>query len=251
MPYHFLNFPGPRTLKTRQYQLTQRIVADVARNLAMGCVHGPAGTGKTFAVEAALESLVKIPIVYCPLSTMSNVTPYQLARELFRAVTGAEPPRVRGRFPLVEALEDYLAAPERLIVLDEAQRLSGDCLEMIRQLYDSRKTRFAVLYVGGNGCWERLSREPMLKSRIFRRLPFIPLSLEAVPRFMRYYHSIYAQADDDQLIYIDETYAEGVLRNWASFTKTAAELCSESGREHVDDVVVANVLSLMGGGIED
>ena len=251
MPHHFLDFPGVRTLKTRQYQLTQRIVADVAKNLAMGCVHGPAGTGKTFAVEAALEALIEIPIVYCPLSTMNNVTPYQLARELFRAVTGAEPPRVRGRFPLVEALEDYLAAPDRLIVLDEAQRLNGDCLEMIRQLHDSRRTRFAVLYVGGNGCWERLSREPMLKSRIFRRLPFMPLSPESIPRLIRYYHSIYAQSDNELLTYIDETYAEGVLRNWASFTMTAAELCNDSGREHVDDVVVGNVMALMGGGVED
>ena len=251
MPYHFLDFPGVRTLKTRQYQLTQRIVADVAKKLAMGCVHGPAGTGKTFAVEAALEDLIKIPIVYCSLSTMNNVTPFQLAKELFKSVTGAEPPRVPSRFPLVEALEDYLVAPERLIVLDEAQRLSGDCLEMIRQLHDSRKTRFAVLYVGGNGCWERLSREPMLKSRIFRRLPFPPLSPEAVPRLIRYYHPIWAQADNELLTSIDETYAEGVLRNWASFTMTAAELCSESGREHVDDVVVGNVYALMGGGVED
>ncbi|MFB4319959.1 AAA family ATPase [Actinomadura sp. 21ATH] len=251
MPHHFLDLPGARTLKTRQYQLTQRIAADVAKDLAMGCVHGPAGTGKTFAVEAALEALTGLPIVYCQLSALGNVTPYQLARELFKAVTGAEPPRERSRFPLLEVLEDYLAAPARMVVLDEAQRLNGDCLEMIRQLHDSRRTRFAVLYVGGNGCWERLSREPMLKSRIYRRLPFMPLTPDAVPRWMRYYHTIYAQTNKELLTSIDETYAEGVLRNWAAFTLTAAELCSESGREHVDEVVVGNVLSLLGGGVED
>lgn len=251
MPYHFLDFPGLRTLKTRQYQLTQRIVADVAKNLATGCVHGSTGTGKTFAVEAALDALVQLPIVYCPLSAVRNVTPYQLARTLFRAVTGAEPPKTQSRFPLLEALEDYLAAPERLIVLDEAQRLNGDCLEMVRQLHDSRRTRFAVLYVGGDGCWERLSREPMLKSRIFRRLPFMPLSPEAVPRLIRRYHSIYARADDDLLTYINDTYADGILRNWAGFTKTAADLCTETGREHLDEVVVGNVFTLMGGGVAD
>lgn len=33
----------------------------------------------------------------------------------------------------------------------------------------------AILLVGGNGCWEVLSREPMLASRICRRVRFGPL----------------------------------------------------------------------------
>ncbi|TMR40891.1 ATP-binding protein [Actinomadura geliboluensis] len=251
MPHHFLDYPGLQTLKTRQYQLTRRIVGDVAKILAMGCVHGPTGTGKTFAVEAGLEDMADFPIVYCSLETIAGVTPYRLAGALFQAVTGAEAPHTRSRFPLLRSLEEYLAAPERLIVLDEAQRLTGHCLEMVRHLHDSRRTRFAVLYVGGDGCWERLSRSPMLASRIYRRLPFMPLSPDAVPRMIRRFHAIYAQADDELLTEINETYANGVLRNWASFTISAAQACAELGKEHIDDVVVDTVMPMLGEGIED
>lgn len=252
MPSHFLNFPGLRTLKTHQYQLTQRIVGDVARACAMGCVHGPTGTGKTFAVEAALEAVEGFPQIYCAMPADSNVTPFRLACQLYRAITGAEPPsKAKSQYPLVDALDDYLAAPERLLVLDEAQRMDSRCLDLVRRLYDSRRTHFGVLFVGGDGCWERLSREPMLKSRIYRRLPFMPLPPQAVPRWIRIFHAIYRRTDPELLTHIDDVYAEGVLRNWTSFTKSAADMCDEWGKEYVDEEIVKNVLALMGQGIEE
>ena len=57
MPQHFVNLPGAATLPTRQYQLTGQIIDDLIAESATGVVHGPAGTGKTYAVEAALERL--------------------------------------------------------------------------------------------------------------------------------------------------------------------------------------------------
>jgi DNA transposition AAA+ family ATPase len=58
--------------------------------------------------------------------------------------------------------------------VDEAQRLTSECIEFLRYLHDHPHTRFALILVGGDGCWEVLSREPMLRSRIFRRLNFGP-----------------------------------------------------------------------------
>src|SRR5260370_25806299 len=57
MPQHFVNLPGAATLPTRQYQLTGQIIEDLIAESATGVVHGPAGTGKTYAVQAALERL--------------------------------------------------------------------------------------------------------------------------------------------------------------------------------------------------
>ena len=61
MPQHFVNLPGAATLPTRQYQLTGQIIDDLVTELATGVVHGPAGTGKTYAVQAALERLRDTP----------------------------------------------------------------------------------------------------------------------------------------------------------------------------------------------
>ncbi|MFD3569396.1 AAA family ATPase [Streptomyces sp. NPDC058667] len=62
-------------------------------------------------------------------------------------------------FDLTTRLVGLLATSMRLVVVDEAQRLNGDCIELLRHFHDHPKTRFALLYVGGYGCWEVLSKE--------------------------------------------------------------------------------------------
>jgi hypothetical protein len=52
----------------------------------------------------------------------------------------------------------------------------------------------------------------MLRSRIFRRLPFKRLAREQVPALMRGYHRIYADAAEELLLDIDDVYAHGTLR---------------------------------------
>jgi hypothetical protein len=164
-------------------------------------------------------------------------------------LTGAAAPRSRNRFYLTNALVDELSGPQRLVVIDEAQRLNGDCIELLRHLHDHPSTRFALLYVGGDGCWEVLSREPMLASRVFRRLPFKKLARDKLPALMRTYHPIYAAVDEALLLEVDEGYGHGIFRNWAAFTETAAMLCAEACRDHLDADVVANAYALLGGGL--
>jgi DNA transposition AAA+ family ATPase len=174
MPEHFLRLQGAATLTTAQYQLSARIVDDLVTNAATGVIHGPAGAGKTFAVNANLERLRvgEHPVACCSVAFPSQPTMLRVVVELVEALTGAAPPRSRSRFHLISQLVGLLGDPVRLLVVDEAQRLTSDCIDLLRHLHDHEMTRFALLYVGGDGCWEVLSREPMLRSRIFRRLPF-------------------------------------------------------------------------------
>lgn len=233
MPTHFLDLQGAVTLATQHYQLTARIVDDLVEHAATGVVHGPAGLGKTFAVDAALERLraqTEHAVVSCSLAFPSKPTMLQVATDLVTALSGARPARARNRFQLISHLVGLLAAPARLIVVDEAQRLNGECIELLRHLHDHHETRFALLYVGGDGCWEVLSAEPMLRSRIFRRLPFKPVPRAQVPALMRRYHPIYADAAEELLLDIDDVYAHGTLRDWAVFTHTAAALAADAGR---------------------
>jgi len=215
-------------------------------------IHGPAGVGKTFAVEANLERLRDTGahrVITCSLSFPSKPTMRRVAAELVGALTGTTPPVSRSRFDIINHLVGLLASVPRLIVIDEAQRLNGECIETLRHLHDHPATRFALLYVGGDGCWEVLSREPMLRSRVFRRLPFTPLPPNEVPALMRGYHPIYAQADERLLARIDDTFAHGSLRNWAVFTHTVARLGHDTGREHLDTDLVEAASSLLGGGM--
>jgi len=251
MPDHFANLRGAATLPTNGFRLTARVVDDLITNLATGVIHGVAGTGKTYAVQSALEELhargdrapATVSVAFLGQPTMRLV-----ADELFKALTGAPAAASHNRFVITNHLIDLLGGPKRLVVIDEAQRLNSDCIELIRHLHDHPDTRFALLYVGGDGCWEVLSREPMLRSRIFRRLPFQPLSRAQIPELIRGYHPIYADTDDELLVEIDDVYGHGTLRDWAVFTHTAADLCAESSRTHIDERIVANAYALLGGG---
>jgi DNA transposition AAA+ family ATPase len=251
MPGHFLGLQGANTLVTGQYQLSSRIIDDLVTHAATGVIHGPAGVGKTFAVEANLERLRDNAhrVSICSLSFPSKPTMLRVAAELVTALTGTAPPNSRSRFQLISHLVGLLTGPPRLVVVDEAQRLNGECIELLRHLHDHSDTRFALLYVGGDGCWEVLSREPMLRSRIFRRLPFKPMPKDKVPALMRGYHPIYADADAALLLGIDDAYAHGSMRDWAVFTLTAARLCADAGLTGIDTEVVTNANVLLGAGL--
>ncbi|MFC8898522.1 AAA family ATPase [Streptomyces cinereoruber] len=255
MPRHFVDLDGAAALPTGHFQMTARIVRDLVAHAATGVVHGPAGTGKTFAVEAALEALDALPPVQrpqvCVLTFPSRPTMRMIADQLLRELTGADTPTSRNRFDLTTKLIGLLATPMRLIVVDEAQRLNSDCIELLRHLHDHPKTRFALLYVGGDGCWEVLSKEPMLRSRVFRRLPFSPLAPAKVPALMRRYHPIYTEAGDELLHEVDASYGHGTMRDWAVFTHTAADLCAKQNLTTVNEAVVHNTYTLLGGGLHD
>ncbi|MER6018828.1 ATP-binding protein [Streptomyces anulatus] len=255
MPRHFVDLTGAAALPTGHFQMTARIVRDLVAHAATGVVHGPAGTGKTFAVEAALEALDALSPVdrpqVCVLTFPSRPTMRMIADQLLRELTGADTSTSRNRFDLTTKLVGLLATPMRLVVVDEAQRLNGDCIELLRHLHDHPKTRFALLYVGGDGCWEVLSKEPMLRSRVFRRLPFSPLAPAKVPALMRRYHPIYQGTDDELLHEVDASYGHGTMRDWAVFTHTAAALCAEQNLATVDQTTVHNAYSLLGGGLRD
>jgi type II secretory pathway predicted ATPase ExeA len=249
MPTHFLNLRDATVLPTAHYQLTGKVMDDLVKNLATGVIHGPAGSGKTFAVASHLETRAgdDVAVATCSLSFPGRPTMLRVAQELVTVLTGVEPPRSHQRFTLINTLIGLLSGPPRLLVIDEAQRLTSDGLELLRHLHDHERTRFALLYVGGDGCWEVLSREPMLASRIFRRLPFKPLPRNQIPALIGHYHRIYLGADDELLFNVDDVFAHGSLRNWAVFTHTAADLCADAGVDRLDEAIVANSFTLLGG----
>ena len=247
MARHFLNLHGARTLPTESLLLVERSVADLAANSAMGAFHGPAGLGKTFAVEQALARCTDTPNIW--ISFPSGPTQRQVAAALYEALTGvAAPPG--SRFALTAPLLDELAgrSDRVVVVVDEAQQLNRVCIEFLRHLHDHPRTDFALLLVGGDNAWTVLSREPMLRSRIYRRVAFSALSSTQVCALIPTFHPLYRNVDIELLLLIDDRFAHGNLRDWAAFTHTAVNLCAELGRDGIDERVVRNAFTLHGGG---
>jgi len=163
---HYLEVPGARVIQTAELLLAGRALRDLLAARAMGVLHGPAGSGKTFAAHVALAELrVATAWVQFP----SRPSMLHVARRLYRELAGADPGRAN-RFELSEELIALLAQREWLLIVDEAQWLNRECIEYLRHLHDHPETRFALLLIGGDGCWEVLSHVPMLRSRIYRRV---------------------------------------------------------------------------------
>jgi hypothetical protein len=244
--HHFLDLPDAITVDTITLALTRRALADITRHRALGVVHGAAGLGKTFAVERALDHLEPDWSVVW-LSSPVRPTMRLIARELLAAISGSHP--VWDRFKLTRELKAELATTPRLLIVDEAQNLNREGIEFLRHLGEDPRRRGATLLVGGDGCWDVLSREPMLRSRVLRRVCFQPLPATQVVDIIHRYHPIYTGVDDELIRFIDLHCGHGNFRNWASFTLTARDLCEEVGRPRVDEQVARNAFALLGGGV--
>jgi hypothetical protein len=233
-PQHFLDLEDARTIKTLNFAETNEAVGDVVEAAAIGVVHGDAGLGKTFATSWAL-SQQKLP---CHVFDFPGRTSMKRITEvILRDVTGVQP---RGeRYQMSDDLLDQLARHERLLVVDEAQRLGHEAIEYLRWLHDDPSSRFALLFVGGNGCWELLRRYPMLRRRVYRRVEFKPLKRSVVQQIIPRYHPIYAQASSSTIDLIDRRFARGNFGHWARFTKTAAALCKKHKKDTVTERVAA------------
>lgn len=243
---HFLDLAGAATVDTTALALTRRAVVDVTRHRGLGVVHGAAGLGKTFAVERAVDQVAE---GWTPVWLSFPVRPTMrlIATELLAALTGSH--SNGDRFKLSRMLAFELAQSPHLLIVDEAQTLNREGIEFLRHLGEDPRRQSAMLLVGGDGCWDVLSREPMLRSRVFRRVLFAPLPCEEMVRAMRGYHPIYADVDVELLRFVDLHCGHGNFRNWASFTLTATDLCAEVGRPRIDEQIARNAFALLGGGV--
>lgn len=246
MARHFLNLEGAVTVPTEAFLLTRRAVTDLRHTDAMGVVHGEAGLGKTFAVGDALARCEAAQT--CAVSFPSRPTMRVVALELLRALTRTACADLN-RFQATHQVLDELGQRRWVIVVDEAQRLNRECIEYLRHLHDHPTTTFALVLVGGNGCWEVLSREPMLRSRIYRRVTFRPLTSRQILTLIPTYHPIYQGVPDELVLFVDDHFGHGNFRNWAAFTHSAQALCGQADRTRLDEDVARNVFALHGGGV--
>lgn len=233
---HFLRLEHARTLDTDHLLLARRAIRDAESANAMAVVHGEAGLGKTFAVETALDETDR-PVLWTTFP--SKPTPRLIAATLLELLTG-RPTRL-DRFRAINRLVELLADRDRLLVIDESQLLNGDCIELLRYVHDQPATRFALVLVGGNGTWRVLSAEPMLASRIFRRVRFAPLTRPEICGHLTGYHPLYETVDPELIGWIDDVFAHGNLRHWAAFTLSATALAQEAGRPGLDEQIARNV----------
>ncbi len=242
-PDHHLSLDA-NTVWTDEYRLVRRLIEDIESANALGVAHGDAGLGKTFSVRSGLLEKARAP--YVLLEFPARTTQRYVARRILKELTGIS--ETGTIFDLTEHLLDELSSRSVLLVVDEAQRLTGPIIEYLRMLHDNDDTRFGLLLVGGNRCWEILSREPMLCSRIYRRVEFTPWGLERTLKIIPRFHAIYHHVSPELFAFVDDKFAHGSFRNWAQFTLTARNICRAHQIDQLTEDVARNAFTLLCGG---
>ncbi|MFH8902807.1 AAA family ATPase, partial [Streptomyces coeruleorubidus] len=153
---------GAQLVGTSSVRAVAEAVGQVMATQGAVCVFGDPGRGKTAAVRMALR---EVPpgwkVTWAPVPVRPSVA--GMRRVVFDALALA------GRFPHTSALADAAVAEAlgeaRVLVVDQAQRLSVPCLEYLQSLWDHPGTRITLVLCGA-GSERALSRLPQLASRI-------------------------------------------------------------------------------------
>ena len=145
----------------------------IGPSLAM--VTGPAGRGKT---EAARRFATQTEAIYLP--PLNTRTPTMVLREIAFELAGMRPIRSDA---CLQIIGDEMHKQRRLIMIDEADLLAMQILEMLRNVNE----RYAcpILLIGEDDLKGRIASRRRLQSRIRTRLEFGPVTQQDVAFFFK------------------------------------------------------------------
>ena len=145
----------------------------IGPSLAM--VTGPAGRGKT---EAARRFATQTEAIYLP--PLNTRTPTMVLREIAFELAGMRPVRTDA---CLAVIADEMHKERRLIIIDEADLLALQILEMLRNVNE----RYAcpILLIGEDDLKGRIASRRRLASRVRRRLEFGPVTQQDVAYFFK------------------------------------------------------------------
>lgn len=246
---HWLNLEGARAIATEPMKATIRAVESLVQRNAIGAIYGDSGLGKSFAIEYA-AALMRRRRGVEPHIVVIGERPNQsdMLVSVLDELTGRANDGKRRH--LIRDLTSVLSERPRLLIVDEAQALNKPCFETLRHIHDDPGTGFALAFVGGHGAKQVLYGHPHLRKRVHVWTGFRKLTADEVMRHMPKYHPLYAEIDQDLLLYIDDYYGHGNFRDWADFTVHAVDVCAQHDLPRVTVDVAKAVFALKTGAEE-
>jgi hypothetical protein len=227
---HYLGLDASLVATDALLRTKQNLLAVIGKR-AMMCLYGDSGLGKTLSVNACLREIAPTHTVRVEFSSYPSLR--DVRNVMFEALelTGRPP---RRPFEFNQLLLRELSQEFLVLVCDEAQWLSRECFELYRFLWDNKHTKFAIIFVGGDGCYRVLRNERMLASRIYIWQGFRHLTDDQVLATIPAFHPIWENADPADILYTNKNAAHGNFRAWALITTHIIAAMSELGRTTID-----------------
>jgi hypothetical protein len=156
-------------IATQNYQRFSALCDELlssAHGVELAAVIGHAGRGKTKAAKQIFSK--NLNTVYCLYK--EDDTHADLLREITFRLAGLRPGRKQHCY---EIIERELAARRRVIMVDEADRMSLTCLNGLRNIHDI--CGVPIIMIGEEDLKSKLGRERRLVSRVRDVIQFEPV----------------------------------------------------------------------------
>lgn len=211
---HLRGLEPASTVRTRTFKTAQVVLRDVVNRNGITAVYGKPGNGKTFAVDHFLNH---DPVMSDRAWHWLDMPPTPAIKEVTqRLLAGIGVPFDR-RDTQYQLTDDLIPALEgRVVVLDEAQNLTGPGLQQVRYLHDRGNGSWSLVLVGST-VDKTLSGAAELSSRVSGWVRFEHMDQRVLLGALRGWHPVMTQLDPSLLLEIDEDYAHGNWRQWAQF----------------------------------
>ncbi|KPK81027.1 MAG: ATPase [Phycisphaerae bacterium SM23_33] len=248
MPFNVT--PDPKFLYMSDQHRTalNHLLFCVRQGQGFALLTGEVGTGKTTLCRKLLESLEMTH------NTALILNPMLSGPQLLRAVVeefGLES-RGGGRLESISLLNQFLlgasaSGREAALIIDEAQDMSAEMLEMTRLLsnLETNSRKLLQIVLVGQPELRRKLRSPGLRQldqRIIVRCHLRPMSLEETTRYIRY--RLYVAGAKSTLRFADDA-AEEVFRHSGGTPRLINALCDKSllagyvrGTSYIDSELV-------------
>lgn len=226
-------------IPTTNFQRFQSLCEDLLSTqlgLEMACVIGPAGRGKTVAAQKIRS--MSDSTVY--LRFQERLTHIGLVREAAFVLSGVRPRSTQACF---EAIQDSLAQRRRIILVDEADRMSIRHLNTLRDLHDMFCA--PVVMIGEGPLDGKLKTERRLESRVASKLYFEPVSVGDVAMF---YQKALGQQLSPKQAGVLVRHGEGDFRMIVNDAVNAERRMKASGLPSIIDQLVLEVCGNDNGG---
>jgi hypothetical protein len=236
---HFLSLAGAHTLVTPGLTAVALALADAHRQQRFLCVSGDAGVGKTFAVHHTAHT--RFPHAHLPLRLGARPRLADLRTHLHTAL------QLEGDPPVEPAAADALirralGTTPRIVVVDEADRISEACLEYLRFLHDDLPGGLCTVLIAGRHGEKALRAQQMLHTRTAAWLTLQPLTRDQIPHAIPALHPLWRTVAPDHLQALDGHFAHGSLRRWALLTNHVQRALTATGTTRPDPDLLRQVV---------
>jgi predicted AAA+ superfamily ATPase len=233
------------SVTTTAFALAQHNLAWAVRKHDIGVLSGPAGCGKTYALD---HFLTHSPAMSGLRHTYLEMPPDPAAKEvsvrLLNAIVGGCDNK-QPAYLLMDELVAALSGTSHVVVIDEAHNLGVKGLQRLRYLHQRGEFSWTLILTGSTFA-EALVGADEMRSRTEGLVMFAPLKGGELLASLKAMHPLLAASSNDALRYVDAQFCRGKFREWAKFLRVAKELAPKLKVDQLSDKLISASLAAVG-----